>query len=53
MFMLAGPLLVLFFAAIGLCMLNDKRRARQQSKIAAETEATADLATPASDLENL
>lgn len=53
MFMLAGPLLVLFFAAIGLCMLNDKRRARQQSKIAAETEATADVATPASDLENL
>ncbi|GAB3565723.1 twin-arginine translocase subunit TatC [Arthrobacter alkaliphilus] len=53
MFMLAGPLLVLFFAAIGLCMLNDKRRERQQSKIAAETEATADIATPASDLENL
>ncbi|MGO4857801.1 twin-arginine translocase subunit TatC [Arthrobacter sp. 2MCAF14] len=53
MFMLAGPLLVLFFAAIGLCMLNDKRRARQQSKITAETEATADVATPASDLENL
>ena len=53
MFMLAGPLLVLFFAAIGLCMLNDKRRARQQSKVAAETEATADVATPASDLENL
>ncbi|GAB2745441.1 twin-arginine translocase subunit TatC [Arthrobacter bambusae] len=53
MFMLAGPLLALFFAAIGLCMLNDKRRARQQSKITAETEATADVATPASDLENL
>ncbi len=53
MFMLAGPLLVLFFAAIGLCMLNDKRRARRQSKITAETEATADVATPASDLENL
>ncbi len=53
MFMLAGPLLVLFFAAIGLCMLNDKRRARQQSKVGAETEATADVATPASDLENL
>ena len=53
MFMLAGPLLALFFAAIGLCMLNDKRRARQQSKIAAETDATADVATPSSDLENL
>ncbi|MDQ0028220.1 sec-independent protein translocase protein TatC [Arthrobacter bambusae] len=53
MFMLAGPLLALFFAAIGLCMLNDKRRARHQAKIAAETDATADIATPASDLENL
>ncbi len=53
MFMLAGPLLVLFFAAIGVCLVNDKRRARRQAKRAAETEATADVATPGSELKNL
>ncbi|KQQ85298.1 MULTISPECIES: twin-arginine translocase subunit TatC [Micrococcaceae] len=53
MFMLAGPLLVLFFAAIGVCLMNDKRRARRESKAAAETEATADVATPSSELGNL
>lgn len=53
MFLLAGPLLVLFFAAIGLCIVNDKRRARRQAKLAEETEATADTATSASDLDKL
>ncbi|WP_427175066.1 twin-arginine translocase subunit TatC [Arthrobacter sp. 92] len=53
MFLLAGPLLVLFFAAIGICILNDRRRDRRLSRTAAETEATADQATPGSDLENL
>ena len=53
MFLLAGPLLVLFFAAIGICILNDRRRDRRLSKAAAETEATADKATPGSELENL
>ncbi|MBT8162877.1 MULTISPECIES: twin-arginine translocase subunit TatC [Arthrobacter] len=53
MFYLAVPMLVLFFAAIGVCLVNDKRRVRRQAKVSAETEATADVATPASDLENL
>jgi len=53
MFMLAGPLLVLFFAAIGVCLMNDKRGARREAKRMAETEATADVATPGSELKNL
>lgn len=53
MFLLAGPLLVLFFAAIGLCMINDRRRERREANRAAETEAAADTPTPRSDLENL
>jgi sec-independent protein translocase protein TatC len=53
MFMLAGPLLLLFFVAIGICILNDKRRARRQAKLAEETEASADTATSSSDLDNL
>ncbi|MFJ4169541.1 twin-arginine translocase subunit TatC [Paenarthrobacter sp. NPDC089714] len=53
MFLLAGPLLVLFFSAIGVCIFNDRRRERRAVKRAAETEATADIATSASDLENL
>ncbi|MBT2550183.1 twin-arginine translocase subunit TatC [Arthrobacter sp. ISL-65] len=53
MFYLAGPMLLLFFAAIGLCVLNDRRRARRAEKRAAETEATADVATPSSELKNL
>jgi sec-independent protein translocase protein TatC len=51
MFFLAVPLLVLYFGAIGLCILNDKRRDRRTSKLAAETDATADTATPLQDLE--
>jgi sec-independent protein translocase protein TatC len=53
MFYLAGPMLVLLFAAIGLCLLNDRRRERRAVKRDAETEATADQATPSSELENL
>ncbi|WOH16908.1 twin-arginine translocase subunit TatC [Paenarthrobacter sp. GOM3] len=53
MFYLATPMLLLFFAAIGVCLLNDRRRERRAVKRAAETEATADIATSAADLENL
>jgi sec-independent protein translocase protein TatC len=53
MFMLAGPLLALFFAAIGICIMNDKRRDRRQARQVEETEATADVATPSSELKKL
>ncbi|MCY1219667.1 Sec-independent protein translocase protein TatC [compost metagenome] len=53
MFLLAGPLLALFFAAIGLCIFNDRRRDRKAAKTAAETEATADVATPGTELGKL
>jgi sec-independent protein translocase protein TatC len=53
MFLLAAPLLVLFFAAIGLCIFNDKRRDKRLAKQAAETDATANIATPSSELKNL
>jgi sec-independent protein translocase protein TatC len=53
MFMLAGPLLALFFAAIGICIMNDKRRDRRQARQVEETEATADIATPSSELKKL
>ncbi|WP_354248304.1 twin-arginine translocase subunit TatC [Arthrobacter sp. UYEF20] len=53
MFYLAVPMLVLFFTAIGLCLLNDRRRERRALKVAAETEAGADLGTPGSELGNL
>ena len=51
MFYLATPMLVLFGAAIGVCLLNDRRRARRQRKQAEETEATADIASSLGDLE--
>jgi sec-independent protein translocase protein TatC len=53
MFMLAVPLLVLFFAAIGVCIFNDKRRDSKASKRVEETEASADIATPLEDLNDL
>ena len=53
MFMLAGPLLALFFAAIGICIMNDKRRERREAKHVEETESTADIATPSSELKKL
>lgn len=46
MFYLAVPLLLLFFVAIGLCLLNDKRRARRTAAREAAVDATADTATP-------
>ncbi|WP_104118756.1 twin-arginine translocase subunit TatC [Arthrobacter sp. B1805] len=46
MFYLAVPLLLLFFLAIGLCLLNDKRRARRNAAREAAVEATADTASP-------
>jgi len=51
MFLLAGPLLVLFFIAVGVCLLNDKRRARKRKEQEDEIEASADKATPLTDLE--
>ncbi len=45
-FNLAVPMLVLFFAAIGLCLLNDKRRARRNAAREAKVAATADQASP-------
>lgn len=45
MFYLAAPMLVLFFAAIGLCLLNDKRRVHRHAAREAETELNADTAS--------
>jgi sec-independent protein translocase protein TatC len=53
MFFLGVPLLVLYFGAIGLCILNDKRRDRRLAKQSKETESTADVATPLTDLEGV
>lgn len=46
MFYLAVPLLLLFFVAIGLCLLNDRRRARRTRAREAAVEAGADTASP-------
>ncbi len=53
MFFLATPLLVLYFGAIGLCLINDKRRDRRDAKRLKRAEMTADEATPSSELEIL
>lgn len=53
MLLLAGPLLLLYFGAMGLCVLLDKQRDRRAAKRAQETEETADSATPLTDLESL
>jgi sec-independent protein translocase protein TatC len=42
MFYLAVPLLLLFFVAIGLCLLNDKRREKRNAERDADVEANAD-----------
>ncbi len=39
MFYLAAPLFTLFAVAIGLCVLNDRRRSRRKSERAADVEA--------------
>lgn len=53
MFFLGAPLLILYFGAIGLCILNDKRRDRRDAKKLKESEVLADVATPSKDLEIL
>lgn len=53
MFFLGAPLLILYFGAIGVCILNDKRRDRKEAKKVKESEGTADVATPSKDLEIL
>lgn len=53
MFYLAIPMLALFFLAVVLCLMNDKRRDRRTAKRAEETEASANIATPGSELKNL
>ncbi|MBP2215066.1 twin-arginine translocase subunit TatC [Arthrobacter sp. CAN_C5] len=45
MFYLAAPMLLLFFIAIGLCLLNDKRRARKNKAQQEHLESTADQAS--------
>lgn len=50
MLYLAGPLLLLFFVAIGLCLLNDRRRARKNAVRDAEIEANANTASRIDDL---
>ncbi len=49
MFYLAVPLLLLFFVAIGLCLLNDRRRARRTASRDAAVEAGADTASVLGD----
>ncbi|ALU40156.1 preprotein translocase subunit TatC [Kocuria flava] len=53
MFYLAVPLLALFFVAVVLCLLLDRRRARREARRAAATGAGADAATAAEDLDRL
>ncbi len=53
MFLLAAPLLALYFGAMGLCVLLDRRRDKRAVAVAAETEATADSATSLTDLGNI
>lgn len=49
MFYLAVPLLLLFFVAIGLCLLNDRRKARKNAARDADIEANADTASRIDD----
>lgn len=50
MFYLAVPLLLLFFVAIALCLLNDKRRDKRNAAREADIEANADKASRIDDL---
>lgn len=50
MFYLAVPLLLLFFVAIGLCLLNDKRREKRNAERDADIEANADTASRLDEL---
>jgi sec-independent protein translocase protein TatC len=49
MFYLAAPMLVLFFAAIGLCLLNDRRRERRRATREADIGAGAGTASKLED----
>ncbi|MFI7481943.1 twin-arginine translocase subunit TatC [Kocuria sp. M1R5S2] len=53
MFYLAVPLLALFFVAVGLCLVLDRRRARRAARLAETTGASADAGTSADELERL
>ncbi|KAD3632798.1 twin-arginine translocase subunit TatC [Arthrobacter yangruifuii] len=50
MFYLAAPLLALFALAVGICLINDRRRVRRQAAREAAVEADADTATPVDKL---
>lgn len=59
MMLLAGPMLVLILAAFGICLLNDRRRARRRKELgyddlsddeAAPIEAPTPIDTPDADL---
>ncbi|WP_309070428.1 twin-arginine translocase subunit TatC [Arthrobacter sp.] len=50
MFYLAVPLLLLFFVAIALCLMNDKRRDKRNAAREADIEANADRASSIDDL---
>lgn len=39
MLLLMVPMLALYFAAVGICLLNDRRRAKRQAKVAAAIDA--------------
>lgn len=54
MFYLAAPLIIFFFIAIGICMLNDKRRDKKNAKLAAGlTDTELNRATSAAELDQL
>lgn len=53
MFYFAVPLVALFFVAVGLCLLLDKRRARKEAKRAATTGATANEASSLDELKRM
>lgn len=53
MFLLGGPLLVLYFGSMGLCLLLDRRRDKRAAKQSEETENTADQATSLHELKEL
>ena len=50
MFYLALPLLALFGIALGICLLNDRRRARREAEREAKVAASADTASSLEDL---
>lgn len=54
MFYLAAPLIIFFFIAIGICMMNDKRRDKKNAKLAAGlTDDELNRATSAEELDQL